>query len=306
MSQPASNSEAARGVRGSCLAPLVCWGAMMSIGACCPSSEVQVCRTSVWPASPSPVAPEPAVSPDRHNWVLPDEEAATARALGIFGPCRLTTAPLAVLVRLARDESPYIHAILEAAPIWQVSIDADVLLWSFGVATERVLFARRFAVLLDARTGQLLKLVSRGDGEAELAAMPANAQSAERQFMDGGSEVWTGLPAESPRTSFVDALRHIEEAGFGLADAHDFVGHCVLWSFMDRPPVAAWSIYTGGIQPIPAAYPGVPPEALNHLRHIVSAEDGRWLMADSAPQSDAPSDRPTPGASRVPIGPAKE
>lgn len=241
------------------------------------------------PADPCP--------PPFLDWEIRDREEAIAQARRYFGssPHKPSQGDGAVcaamhvesdfsgvdLVRLTEDPSPYIG--MEGRRAWIVRTGPLRLTLPSG-QTDRI--ERQFDVTLDAVEGSLLKIASRWPaGERAIAPEP-DARSAARQLWAAGQETWRGLPAEPPPITFVEALDTVQRRGGDPFASAQIVAHCVDWSLMRGDAVPAWSIHLRGIPTIPAAYPGVPDDNLNHLRHIVHAESGNWLIATSSPQPD--------------------
>ena len=186
-------------------------------------------------------------------------------------------------------------------PIWHVVI-ADWKLQLKSAPADAVdRYTRTFDILLEPKDGKLLKILSRWPkGAPPIAPQPA-ADSAAVQMKNAGLERYHAFPKTEPSISFLEALDVVLNDG-GRGNplvAKQILAHYVVRSAMGREPKAVWAITLRGIPPFRAAYPGVPVDARNHVRHIVDAKTGKWLSAGTSPQpqtteeSEAQNEDPT-------------
>ena len=150
-------------------------------------------------------------------------------------------------------------------------------------------YKRRFAVLLDERTGQLISVISKFDGnDPDLREQPSGA-AAELQ-LEAGDEIYHGLPAEGPRLTFLSALEVVLNNGIGSPFlAKEIYGNDVLHSRGPSPQRAAWVVTLRGLPPIPAHGPqgdSVPVWQRNHMRNVIDDATGTNLFATNSPQPE--------------------
>jgi hypothetical protein len=223
---------------------------------------------------------------DRTRWKIGDEGGAVAEARRILGVADKTPPHLsAALVKPSEDNTPFLSAKVVGRPIWQVVV-AD---WRLELpsASRGPQDGRRltFDMFIDPETGGLLKLVSRWPEGVPAIAPEPTARVAEEQMRRAGLEEYTGFPQSKPPVDFLRALDVVYKEGVGdPLVAEQIVARCVVRSFMGREPRTVWAITLRGIPPIPAAYPGIPVDARNHIRNIVDAETGEWISAGTCPQ----------------------
>ncbi len=159
----------------------------------------------------------------------------------------------------------------------------------------------------DAKAGHLVGVFPvPQSNEADIWPPPCGA-SAAKQMENSGPEVWKSFLAAPPPTTFVAALREVQTMFGGVGEARQVLAFAVnQGTAKDGPFQAVWSIELRGMP-----QGALPHRArkqrnehddinyANHLRHIVQAETGKWVMATNIPQPDAP-----PGGAPNPANPS--
>jgi len=103
------------------------------------------------------------------------------------------------------DRTPFLWRQFEGKPCWEVNFDGVSLRLRSAISGFRDKYARRFSVLLDGTTGQLIRIVSPFEGQdPDFRPQPSGA-AAEAQLR-GQDEIYEGLPPHPPRLTFLAAL----------------------------------------------------------------------------------------------------
>lgn len=152
---------------------------------------------------------------------------------------------------------------------------------------------RNVTAFLDPQTGNLLKveLVSADPARPAKPTGQPKQRQAEKQMAENGPEVWASYPAGEPKVRLVGALDAVAAAGFGPLQADRVECHYVTWRYADQKLRDVWSIHLFNIPPV-SDREGVPIEARNHMRHIVDATTGEWVLGTTVPQPEGkPEDK---------------
>lgn len=231
---------------------------------------------------------------DQHSepaWRIRDSVAAVARATEILGlrlePSNAVKAEIVICDDLT---TPFLQNQLIGRRVWHLQLkDVDLLDRSKveREAGSRPSPLRQLDVYLAPETGVLLKMTACRSGDEKNAAPEPSAASATQQIADG-SETWHSFPGDLPKFTLRQALEIVQVNGGDASGAKYIAVHCVRWSRMNQPMRTVWSINLWGTIPFEAAFPGVPEDARNHLRHIIDADTGKWLSATTCPQPDQP------------------
>jgi hypothetical protein len=205
----------------------------------------------------------------------------------------ISTSSSATNMTVAGDNTPFLARDFENRSVWSVEYSGVSLKLKLANPkyVDKYRQKRTFTVWLDAKTGQLLKIRSKFQGEAGEMRQEPSADSAESQLRAAG-EFYSGLPNVSvqPRITFLDAVDAVLSQGIGspLA-AKEIDGLCVMHSKMGSTPRLVWVVTLRGLPPIPAKGPQgdlVPAWQRNHIRNVVDAVTGKCLFATNVPQPD--------------------
>ena len=150
---------------------------------------------------------------------------------------------------------------------------------------------RRVEALADAHTGMVLRVVISDPSSKEEVPEEPPASNAREQFKNAGPEIWYGAAVPS-QISCYDALSAAERR-FPInpvLDVPRIVIHLISATFHSEEKVNLWSVDLRGGPNDMGAPPGIPRSAVNHLRHLINADTGKWLIAGTTPQPLAKAD----------------
>lgn len=194
-----------------------------------------------------------------------------------------TGSPEAKRINLAVDDTPFLHSLIAGHEIWQVTFK-DVVIPYEGLDPDSLpQYARDFQVLLDAKTGRLLKITSVGPATSRWKySLPASAQASE-DYARKCSLAVTGLPTAQP-APLVKVLTKCPNTPF-LAER--IVAVYVDITTRDRVnPVPRWFISLRGIPPIPVfggPENSVPIEQRTSIEIIANPINGTILASATSP-----------------------
>jgi hypothetical protein len=212
---------------------------------------------------------------------------AVAQAIRLTNLDTLTKKITAQRVTVQDERTPYIWKQYIDKTAWQVEFDEVSLKFKTSMPDFEDKYKRKFVVLLDEKTGQLINITSKFDGkDSDLREQPSGA-TAESQ-LKAENETYYGLPTKEPKLTFLAALEVVLNKGMGSPFlAKEIYGNYVMHSRGGSPQRAVWVITLRGLPPIAAHGPGgdsVPVWQRNHLRNVVDDETGVNLFATNSPQ----------------------
>jgi hypothetical protein len=242
-------------------------------------------------------------------WTYPTPALAVARVAQVL-PGLLGDDPgawgfaHAQVVACGTEEMSLHAAPPEAVPgqlVWLVTLnDAKVAVksWSATKASTK----RDVRVWLGHR-GRVLRVEIEDPRNKRVATPEPSAAMFDLERSQSGPERWKATRTEEPTINLAQAIDAIEAKSMGgSATAKKIIAHFVGWEYGAKPRYReVRSIDLRGMEPFPASQPGVREEDINHLRHIVDARTGEWLMASSVPQ---PVREPKAPDSRKPAEPS--
>lgn len=225
--------------------------------------------------------------PDLHS--ISSESEAVAQAARLTGLDTLTKNIAARRVIIHDERTPYLWERYIGQQAWSVEFAEVSLHFKSAVPNFADKYKRKFFVLLDQRTGQLISVVSRFDGkDPDLHEQPSGA-SAERQ-LKAGDEFYYGLPTEGPKRTFLAALEIVLNKGIGSPFmAKEIYGNFVVESRGDSPRRNVWVVTLRGLPPIPSHGPDgdkIPTWQRNYMRNVVDDETGVNLFATNVPHPE--------------------
>jgi hypothetical protein len=220
---------------------------------------------------------------------ITNETEAITRASRLTELDTLTKKIRAQRVTVKNDRTPFLWKRINGRQAWQVDFDNVSLRLKSSIPNYPDKYTRRFAVLLDAGTAQLLSVAATFEGEDPDLRPPPPGTAAESQ-LNGQSETYHGLPSSDPKLTFLAALNLVLNHGIGSPFlAKEIYGSYVLHSRMGGPQLAAWVIELRGLPPIPVDGPHgdkVPIWQRNHMRNVIDDEMGKVLFATNSPQPE--------------------
>jgi len=231
------------------------------------------------------------------QWVLRSPESAESQLRRWFGDEMMIATSLGspTLIKAGRTNLPFLEDRLKDSPAWRVERLPMRLSLASAHPNASDKYVRRFTALLDANTGSLIEIKSEWPQGTPAIKPRASARSAELQMARVGPEEYLALVSEAPKVSFLEALDVVRVRG--VSDpllAKQIIAHCVVRRFGKDDPRPVWAITLRGIGLLPLGGAGVPIDARNHIRNIVDANTGEWLVASTTPQ-------PEPGEGDVPV-----
>jgi len=215
-------------------------------------------------------------------------EQAIARANVLTRLSVISDPPIAVLLAVPEDVTPYLGEPHKGKSAWRVEYPKASLKFDSAVPGFADPYKRTFAVWLEPATGHLFFVASTYEGarDPDMRPMPLCGVATEQLSNEG--EVYTGYPAEAPFLDFLAALDCILQKGVGSPfKAKEIHGAYVMHSRMRSTPKPVWAVTLRGIPPIQArgaAADSVPVWQRNHIRNVVDAVSGQVLFANNSPQ----------------------
>jgi hypothetical protein len=213
----------------------------------------------------------------RADTKIKDQSSAIQRAVLLTGLDRVSKRISSCQIKIHGDNTPFLAAQFENKTAWRIEFGEI----SFtGKITNSPLsdpyqFQRKFIVLIDAQTGRLLEVKTDYTGNVGTMKPEPDAMSA-AQRLRSCAEVYTGLPAADPKTTFFDAV-NAAELGCPML-AKEVNGLYVMDSHMASTPRAVWIIILRGIPPIPLPGPPGSNPTIDTGRSVIDAATGACLF----------------------------
>jgi hypothetical protein len=197
------------------------------------------------------------------------------RGLGLVGDAKIA----ATSVRLDSTTLPFVGAELDGKEAWRVEITEPR--WP----SLQMPYVHALSVLMTPDAEAVMRVMSPWpENEPPIAPFPPVA--VEQDQLTNHGERFTRLPANATGVTLATALAAAAKNGGDLAQARQILAYHVVRTIGGQQERTVWIIQLRGIAPFEAAQPGVPVDARNHLRHVVDAETGEWLGADTIPQPE--------------------
>ncbi|RMH01218.1 MAG: hypothetical protein D6706_02260, partial [Chloroflexi bacterium] len=215
--------------------------------------------------------------------VMNKDEVAT-RALDILGlgaddTVGIATTHSSITIQAFSDSTiPFLHDRLTNRPAWHVHLEGVKLsLPRLGADSLRAP-ARDYDVYLDDSTGKLLEIVSVLGGYDSSTVRVPTATEAEQQLLNHGEHYFALY--EEPVVTFPEALKR------AVGSPHETVllfARCLLWGTdsLSARPVWIMDVY-GGDYSLHAPKT-VPLYQRNHMRTIIDATTGEFIVATNMP-----------------------
>jgi len=195
-----------------------------------------------------------------------------------------------------KDETPYIGALRERSSAWRIRFkDVAIPCSADGGSADggaAAIAKRDVVVLLHAGTGRLLKISFQRDGAPDSFQARPRLETVER-ISHGGGETWLDLP-EKVTLDFLSAAKLVRPFGAGVCGAERVEAVLVTRRAFPAEVQTVWSIELIGIPPHGIGHG--PQVTRTYLRHIIDAENRKWLKASSSPGmllKDAGQEKPS-------------
>jgi hypothetical protein len=218
---------------------------------------------------------------------ISNETEAVARASRLTELDTLTKKITAQRITIQDERTPYIWKQYIGQMAWSVEFAEVALKFKTSMPNFEDSYTRKFVVLLDEKTGQLISITSRFEGKDPDLRQQPSGEAAESQ-LKAEDEFYYGLPTKEPKLTFLAALEVVLNKGVGSPFlAKEIYANYVLHSRGGSPQRAVWVITLRGLPPIAAHGPGadqVPIWQRNHMRNVVDDETGVNLFATNSPQ----------------------
>lgn len=192
------------------------------------------------------------------------------------------------------DNTPFLHKQINGRKNVWVSEYKDFKLELKSSSNEDK-YKRNFKVYVDSNDGTLLKITSKFEGFDQNLLPEPNAALAEKKIRNV-SEVYLGIPKESPKINFLDALDAVIIGNPFEAKEIDAI---YTWNAKGgKEPRRVWVITLRGLPPQDFILPYSPTYGIqeqpavwqrNHIRNIVDADSGKCLFSSFAPQPEDPN-----------------
>lgn len=255
---------------------------------------------------------------DVSTWTVPTSDRAIAQCQVLlhglidgFNEAAWTRAAVRLITSAPHESVPMFSVAGE--PVWEVRLAGQRI----ATPTYRALgkFGLRDIRVLITPWGNVLRLEIVNSQSGRVATSEPSGDSYAAQRLNVGPEVWRQNP-NKPRISLAEAIETAQQQMGGLAEAAKIICIFVDFQIANKKGIfPAWSIDVRGTTPIPGSRPDIPEQALDHVRHIVNADTGKWVMATSVPQPDPvapakpaqPDGKPAEGAGKpAPNGQPRE
>lgn len=222
---------------------------------------------------------------------IENQSSAINRAIVLTGLDCASKKKSARQIIITNDTTPFLAGQFEGRDSWCVEFNDVSLTDKLKSAQlgfpDAYQFKRKFLVLIDAKTGQLIKVQTDYQGKASDMKPEPSAISAEAQ-LKSGAEHYGGLPTTDPKISFLDAVSVALTNGSNPLMAKEINGLYVMDSHMGSVPRPVWIITTRGIPPMPLPKPSRVSGKIEAttLRCVIDAMTGKCLFATGYPQPD--------------------
>jgi hypothetical protein len=214
-------------------------------------------------------------------------EQAISRSNQLTGLGTLSTAnPVTRRHRIEQSKTPFLWRQIVGREAWWIEYDNLSLRLKAAVPGFGDPYRRHFTVILDANTAQCLGVSSTSQAEDPEMRPEPPAEVAETQLR-GEKEIYSGLPPQDPKLTFLEALETILSKGVGSPFlAKEIDGVHVMESKMASDFRPVWVISLRGLPPRAVHRAGVfvPIWQRNHMRNVVDALSGTVLFATNSPQ----------------------
>jgi hypothetical protein len=220
---------------------------------------------------------------------LATEAEAIALAIRLTGLDAVSKKASAEKIIIVDDKTPFLWRQLLNRRAWTVKFEPGALHLKSSIPGFQDRYPRKFSVLLDERTGQLLKVEARFEGD-DPDMRPAPSGDAAEAQLRAEKEIFTGLPVVEPKLTLLDALDVVLKSGIGSPFlAKEIEAVYVMHSRMGSSPRPVWSITLRGLPPMPARgqhADTIPSWQRNHMRNVIDAVSGEFVFATNSPQPD--------------------
>lgn len=179
---------------------------------------------------------------------------------------------------------PFISKPFIGTKLWQINF-SDISEVRKNPQLASIPYISNLSALVSPVTGNVLKVFSHwATGVPAIAPYPSVAE--EEIQLRAMRESFSGFPVTPPALYLMRVLKIIEAFGVGgVREAKQIIAYHVLQTTRSYTDRQVWIVQVRGIHP-PSDQRDflIPIDARNHLRHVIDAQSGKWLFADTAPQ----------------------
>jgi hypothetical protein len=226
---------------------------------------------------------------DASKYALSTSEIAIAKAFQYTGFDRIDRpgrrAEATAEIMTAGDEnSPYVADEMSGKYVWNVHFGDIPVEWG-----TRVIGNRNFDVILDAETGQLIKIFSIDDNAGSSDTLPQPTARGAEMNLGRRGYTFNSLPNQCPTVPFMQALNSVI-IGNPLSTK---ILKAYYWDITNRggPRPRTWIIILRGMKsPMPSSAPGgenIHPKYRNAFMTIINSDNGVPEYSSTAPQDDS-------------------
>lgn len=208
-------------------------------------------------------------------------QSIAGKYLGFESPGHLPLAATSVKLDTYTDTTtPVISKAFSGHQIWTLRYDS-IYLWNSSIPRpQECRDPRNFEALVDASTGQLLRVYSVPKVVDSNLLPEENGEYIADQRK--GTETWLGLPASPPPITFRQALD--SAVGISRLTAKEIIGDCILMTPIgSTDTLLVWSIIGRGVPPVTISGSVEPSKYNNRERVVVDATTGRPLFVTNWP-----------------------
>ncbi|MBN1975184.1 MAG: hypothetical protein JW787_16190 [Sedimentisphaerales bacterium] len=154
------------------------------------------------------------------------------------------------MIDVTDDNTPFLHERIKGKKnVWLVEVKNVRLKLKSAIPSHKDRYTRKFDILVDPNTGNLLKITSKYEGYDPDMLPEPNAINAENQLKKFG-EMYLDFPNVPPKISFLDALNVVHQ---GLGDpylAKEINGLYVIDLRFNMTARPVWIITLRGLPPL--------------------------------------------------------
>lgn len=220
------------------------------------------------------------------QWTIPTEPAAIERAKTILGELLRQADQASATVSKLRNPPFAANCLADGETVWVVKLDAAKLHFA-GLGSPHPI--ERTVIVMMETNGRIAR-IEINDPTCSRVPTPEPSRTSYQHQLDASSERWLGLASPPSGSNLAEALSTVAREMGNVTAAARIVIQTPWWAFGDEKDPRStvrhvWSIDLRGIPPQdPPPRSPVPPEAWNHVRHIVDMQTNKWLLSTSVPQ----------------------
>jgi len=190
-------------------------------------------------------------------------------------------------VIIEEDKTPFLNDQIEGKEVWKITFKNVLIEPKIKYPElEPISIIKDFEVFLDPKSGKLLKIFSKYEGDDPYMFPEPSAESATVALGSGG-EVHFGFPDEPPQVSFIDA--YLAAAGCAPFAAKEVIATYIMLKSLTVSLRPVWNITCRGIPPVIVSSMSEQ-SPVTRARCVVDANTGKWLFMTNSPHCPRPQD----------------